>query len=790
MTERKEIPVCPSMQGGIVVQRSSDLISNPVVVDKKAGTITIKVQPVGCNPRKQGNIYVPVMPIGSPGYCVDSDDAISWERREIEEGIIEPYPTIVIKNPGCCHWRGSIVRRKNMPRIPEAGQIYWEIQPLELDMEPSVSERIESQNIPVPGCELELSYEFTTGKNRWQDVVDSTYWCTCCFTGGWVRAIHGTHGDENITYTVEIMGQLRTCRPSDYIERDIDDWTYVAYLGAECAGKDRAGCKNGCAENENKIGIMIPLDVAGYNDGLSHDYIEFGLDIVPLFDTTMIDGTIIEIDRLNNQADVETTVYGRITAPFFYHCLHENTVEYGHQAFSEDDEVVLLCESARSKATPEIQIVSFADGLKPCEAPCVVFRCGKSPDFFEVVWDLRTNDFFYILDGANPVEFPVSTLKMEQLGFYNDIRYASGPTVEMYERFQNPHDLSTVPAGVFNARLWISGPDYIPVGDLLARRVVEYPATMYHEPFLPDNFTYNSRINYDGPHVDFKSWYNAGLARSGSSHQWGISTVDPGGLTGAWFESGGETAPANYWWVSGRNYDVFRAGAYSLFPIKHDMNRSDMLRINPEFANAGGLSGFHLERFSEHDIHYVDTGYQALDYLDYSRRFVVHSPFGELLETKFHAIRTGTLYAQYDMDTHNFFNVPAELTANTQEGFVIQSAYSAALKHEIGGFVHSDSSGQPIGWKPPEMFPDSLWYPDNGVMAKQRPFSGVDVGIHIAAEYNRNTASIDPLSMERKSALESAVRQLVEESVNRIGPENHGLTYSKPQIIKVFYSKT
>jgi|GEM_PF-6664021 len=788
------IPVCSASEADIRIETPEQIRTSPdVVVDPDKGVITIKIMPIDCDPGRYGRIVIPVEVVGESGYCLDEEKLISWERVETAENVFASDPTVTILNPGCCHWRGSIVRRKNMPGVAEIGDIYWEVRPVEIDGEPHSSEKIETQNIPIPGCELELSYEFTNGQNLWQDIVDSTYWCSACFTGGFVTAVHGDYGNTEISYSVNIMGDIRTCRPSDFVPYNVGDWVFVAYLSIDCAELSRTGSKKACdQEKVTDIGIIMPLRIGGYSDGNVHDYIDFETSELPkMLDTAIISGQIIEIDRLQNQADVETAEYGRITdVPFFYHCHLSQTVEDGHQAFEDNDEVVLLCEGAKTNKTPEIKIVSFSNELKSCETPCVVFRCGKAPDTYEVVWDLKANRFFEIMDGASPVTYPVSTATMSRLGFYTGIRYATGPIVEMYEKFQNPHDLSAVPVAVKNARMWISGPSYIPVGDLLAKRVVEYPGTMYHEPFLPDNFSYNSRIDYDGARVDTKSWLGSGLARNGESHQWGITTSDPGGLTCAWFEYNGEIVQDFYWWVNGQNYDVFRAGRYEMFPIQHAFDRSYMLRVNTEFAGSGGLSGLHLERFAEYSIEYKDDNYQSLIFLDYLRRFVIHSPFGPLLETKFHAIRTGELYTPYSMDTHNFFQVPVELTANTQDGFVIQAAYSAALRHEIGSFIHTDNTGQPIGWKPPEMFPGPLWYPNDGVMAKQRPFSGVDVGYHVSVEYNRNTASVNPLEMDRKPALESAIQQLVEESVERIGPENNGLTFSKPQIIKCFYSKS
>jgi hypothetical protein len=102
----------------------------------------------------------------------------------------------------------------------------------------------------------------------------------------------------------------------------------------------------------------------------THENIPFGTNEVrELFATTVIAATIIEIDRANNCADIETDAYGRINdVPFFYHCEAAETVDDGHLAFNDDDEVwVLAKNAANSIGVPStLYIVTHADGPKPC----------------------------------------------------------------------------------------------------------------------------------------------------------------------------------------------------------------------------------------------------------------------------------------------------------------------------------------------------------------------------------------------------------------------------------------
>jgi len=223
--------------------------------------------------------------------------------------------------------------------------VFWEFRPDELPVEQDTESRMIPQNLIPPGAQLELSYEYWNYENRWQVPADIAYWCTCCFTGGVIRSISGAPGSQDVTYTVEIMGQERLCRPSDYIAYGVGDWVFVGRLSSECSDHTRLACKKAC-ESDHTDGLMIiPLEIGGFEtEGPRHENIEYGLPEVPeLFDTCLKAATIIDIDHGLNQADVDVAGLGRLDGiPFFVHPPDSDTVDGGSALFEADNQVTVL----------------------------------------------------------------------------------------------------------------------------------------------------------------------------------------------------------------------------------------------------------------------------------------------------------------------------------------------------------------------------------------------------------------------------------------------------------------
>jgi len=119
-----------------------------------------------------------------------------------------------------------------------------------------------------------------------------------------------------------------------------------------------------------------------------HDNLSFGLGDVPrLHDSCFITGKIIQINKNSNSADVHTDKYGRVNnVDIHYHCDGYTTTEYGYTAFSEEDDVKILCFGARSALnTPDMKIVGFMDGdLRQCVQPALLYVRGEPEKKMEV----------------------------------------------------------------------------------------------------------------------------------------------------------------------------------------------------------------------------------------------------------------------------------------------------------------------------------------------------------------------------------------------------------------------
>lgn len=344
------IPVQPIGQAQVEYSTPSGRAASPVSLSKSTGIITVKVLPVNEYGQRVGIITIPVSMIGDNDCCEDYTDIITWERKPKQwdqEGdvvAIDAYPTLTVALSTCCQWTAFLVRLKG-PGQPGAGSLFWEYRPEKLPVESVSESRMQSQNLIPPGGKLELAYEFWNGERRRQETADYTYWCTCCFTGGWIKSISGQPGTQDVTYTVEIMGQDRLCRPSDYLSYSVGQWVFVGRQSSECSDHARLGCKKACDEQPHTDPMMmIPIEVGNFSDGGTHQYIEYGTSDVPeLFDTCLKPATIIEIDHDNNQADVDVAGLGRLNGvPFFVHPPGEDTVDGASALFQADNLVTVL----------------------------------------------------------------------------------------------------------------------------------------------------------------------------------------------------------------------------------------------------------------------------------------------------------------------------------------------------------------------------------------------------------------------------------------------------------------
>lgn len=121
---------------------------------------------------------------------------------------------------------------------------------------------------------------------------------------------------------------------------------------------------------------------------MAHENIEYGMnDVKELFDSSVMTGTIIEVNYDSDMAQVAIDGIGQKSGiPIFYHCADADTVAGGSLAFSEGDSVYILNKAGSMK------IVGFTDGLKPC-----IFQFKITRDDEEII-DESYNPVFQVLN--------------------------------------------------------------------------------------------------------------------------------------------------------------------------------------------------------------------------------------------------------------------------------------------------------------------------------------------------------------------------------------------------------
>lgn len=104
---------------------------------------------------------------------------------------------------------------------------------------------------------------------------------------------------------------------------------------------------------------------------MASDYeaIEYDIgEVKELFDSCIFVGTITEIKHNINKASVDTEKWGTISdIPIHYHCEKSETVDDGHFAFEENDQVYILHDGSHlPPSSSTSKIVGFVIGLKEC----------------------------------------------------------------------------------------------------------------------------------------------------------------------------------------------------------------------------------------------------------------------------------------------------------------------------------------------------------------------------------------------------------------------------------------
>lgn len=84
-----------------------------------------------------------------------------------------------------------------------------------------------TQNQIVPGMRIVLTHFFWNGTNLERYEPDFIWFVSPCFTGGLITAVNGDYYSEDISFTVDVLGQSVTAYPSDFVTYEVGDWVFM-----------------------------------------------------------------------------------------------------------------------------------------------------------------------------------------------------------------------------------------------------------------------------------------------------------------------------------------------------------------------------------------------------------------------------------------------------------------------------------------------------------------------------------------------------------------------------------
>jgi len=181
---------------------------------------------------------------------------------------------------------------------------------------------------------------------------------------------------------------------------------------------------------------------------MASDYepIEYGLgEVKELFDSCIVVGTITEVKHDTNKANVETEKWGIISdIPIHYHCPDTETVDDGHLAFADDDQVYLLHDgSGLPPSASTLKIVGRVEGLKECRGYLIAIRISDEV----IVWEFKKNELFILLDeDGNEISQPCTWSQLKLAVNVKGDWYALGPSGQDWAGGRA--DTSSCPYGV------------------------------------------------------------------------------------------------------------------------------------------------------------------------------------------------------------------------------------------------------------------------------------------------------------------------------------------------------
>lgn len=203
---------------------------------------------------------------------------LRWYRRKFDS-----FPILANTLINNCRLRGYKISAFGTDTTPDGREILYVFFPLksgDIDDEEGIlqydpSEETEHQQIQnqiVPGEDVKLfAYLYPlSGSELEQRWIGHVWWGTDYLSGGFITAVNGDYGSEDITYSIGIMGMTRSVVPSDFIEYAVGDWVFVTHLGSigtECEWKQDAGTgewedETGISEDVSDDWVILPVKIS------------------------------------------------------------------------------------------------------------------------------------------------------------------------------------------------------------------------------------------------------------------------------------------------------------------------------------------------------------------------------------------------------------------------------------------------------------------------------------------------------------------------------------------------
>lgn len=387
---RVRIYICPEGDNGAELE-TLEAYTARTRLTRSGDTVSLPMAPVS-GPATPRRLVLKLMPHGSQLLCRHSarltltraalapggtaaDQRQEDAYYEVDELILNHLEARV-SHPDHCQWERTYLAASPDGAAPPRALGYSvhaaDTLPPAIDARPKAPDdtifamnRLEL----APGEMAWSMWRTVDSTNVWDTPAAMQWFRTCCLTGGYVRAVHGSPGTPEAAYIVRCQGQDTPCRATDNTAYAIGEWVSVLDTGAGCRACDRT---ERCPAEKGETappssGIIAPVQMLDH--AVSGAFGEYALSfrseemrrlLGMCLETAHVLAVNAEADRLDIHVEGEDRVSH---VPVHYRCSPEGSTAGGAAAFLPEDIVLVL----RIAHTMERVVVGFADGVRPCD---------------------------------------------------------------------------------------------------------------------------------------------------------------------------------------------------------------------------------------------------------------------------------------------------------------------------------------------------------------------------------------------------------------------------------------